>query len=598
MGDITEFRATNPEYADMSDTGLADALYAKYYTGMPRDAFDLKFLGKRSTGLAGLGNAIADRWNSDASQFQNPSAMRMVKDLIYNPIKGGAELTKDAIQRGQNLDISDPGAIEKLTGAALVPSILGGVVRTGLPRQTGTLGIGGGRMMPVPERMTDSAAKIINSALDKDALAISAIADAGGAASRAGAGTVAPLDLGGKNLTDLAGVLHRSGGAAGETIDRALAARAEGQGDRLAQGVTRHLADPNIAYKTADDLFQASVAESGPAYKSAYAHQLDTAHPRYQDIEFLLTTDAGQKALVEAKSLLANEARRGAPPPPAIVKDPVTNKWGFATKPDTEALDTTMRAMQDVIEKNKTVADLGKPARMTSVGASVHGVHKDMRSALFELNPKFQQARQQFATKADLREAINAGLRSLNKPAEEIAADMAKMSPQIAEHYRIGVARALRGKIERPDGVDVDRTRGMLSPDFERKLSAIFPNDQLMRPGGQGFDHTRALLQYERLQATQKNKIARGSQTADRVGSDARALGEGVGEALGMAKEIAANPITGTLRHAFDWYVKHRYGLNDPKVAADVAKMLVQRVDDPAAFQALITRLEKQKRGL
>jgi hypothetical protein len=39
---LVEFRRTYPEYEDMSDTGLADALYKKFYSDMPRREFNAK----------------------------------------------------------------------------------------------------------------------------------------------------------------------------------------------------------------------------------------------------------------------------------------------------------------------------------------------------------------------------------------------------------------------------------------------------------------------------------------------------------------------------------------------------------------------------
>lgn len=44
---IVEFREKHPQYEDMSDEQLAEALYKKYYSDMSREAFDEKFLAKQ-----------------------------------------------------------------------------------------------------------------------------------------------------------------------------------------------------------------------------------------------------------------------------------------------------------------------------------------------------------------------------------------------------------------------------------------------------------------------------------------------------------------------------------------------------------------------
>jgi len=42
MATIAEIRAQYPQYSDMSDTALADALYKKFYSDLPRADFDAK----------------------------------------------------------------------------------------------------------------------------------------------------------------------------------------------------------------------------------------------------------------------------------------------------------------------------------------------------------------------------------------------------------------------------------------------------------------------------------------------------------------------------------------------------------------------------
>jgi hypothetical protein len=42
MSGLDDFRSQNPAYANVPDEQLADALYKKYYSAMPRDQFDTK----------------------------------------------------------------------------------------------------------------------------------------------------------------------------------------------------------------------------------------------------------------------------------------------------------------------------------------------------------------------------------------------------------------------------------------------------------------------------------------------------------------------------------------------------------------------------
>ena len=42
MATLAEIRQQYPQYQDMSDAALADALYRKFYSDMPRAEFDAK----------------------------------------------------------------------------------------------------------------------------------------------------------------------------------------------------------------------------------------------------------------------------------------------------------------------------------------------------------------------------------------------------------------------------------------------------------------------------------------------------------------------------------------------------------------------------
>jgi len=48
---IQQFRAKYPQYNALSDTDLANKLYAKYYSRIPKDEFDTKFLGAPKTSI-------------------------------------------------------------------------------------------------------------------------------------------------------------------------------------------------------------------------------------------------------------------------------------------------------------------------------------------------------------------------------------------------------------------------------------------------------------------------------------------------------------------------------------------------------------------
>lgn len=107
MPTIAEVRQQYPDYADMSDNALADALHSKFYSDMPKDAFYSK---------VGLGTTKA----------QSPSA---ISDIIK----------------------SAPGAVVKtVTGLAGMPGDIGSLLNRGIDYAAGKMGL------PIPPANYDA----------------------------------------------------------------------------------------------------------------------------------------------------------------------------------------------------------------------------------------------------------------------------------------------------------------------------------------------------------------------------------------------------------------------------------------------------------
>lgn len=52
------------------------------------------------------------------------------------------------------------------------------------------------------------------------------------------------------------------------------------------------------------------------------------------------------------------------------------------------------------------------------------------------------------------------------------------------------------------------------------------------------------------------------------------------------------------LGRGVDWYVTHKLGLNDPKVAAEVANLLTTAIRDPKEFAQAMKRIDLEYRQL
>jgi hypothetical protein len=120
--DIKEFRQQHPEYDDMSDRALADALHRKHYSDMPKAQFDSKFLGGPSMEQG------PPKWKRSVSDAAH-TVLPAVGGTVGSIIGGGAGAT------GGTIAAPGPGTI---AGVA-VGAPAGGALGYGIGKQTARL---------------------------------------------------------------------------------------------------------------------------------------------------------------------------------------------------------------------------------------------------------------------------------------------------------------------------------------------------------------------------------------------------------------------------------------------------------------------------
>jgi hypothetical protein len=115
---ITEFRSQHPEYNDMSDVQLTQALHNKFYSDMPYESFSQKF-GVSSEKKSGLGDTLKDVAKTGIAAALVPFSPALAADLIPNNVKTGfkqgikrfAQGPKQlALEAGEKLDLVPQGS--------------------------------------------------------------------------------------------------------------------------------------------------------------------------------------------------------------------------------------------------------------------------------------------------------------------------------------------------------------------------------------------------------------------------------------------------------------------------------------------------------
>lgn len=502
---------------------------------------------------------------------QDASVMPGLRREDYTDVPGTAQPSDPLVRDATNI-----------AAGTLTPSA-GRLVGT---TEAGVLGEGGGRITAKPDSiMPDRAARLIAKKFVEDKIAPADVAQAALDQAKVGATGTLPLDLGGDSVRRLAGSTYRTGKEAGQTIATRLDERAAGQGERLGQTLTETLADPNLAYKTADDIYSARAAEAKKAYEPAYKVQLNQVSPQYSEIMSDLATPAGQAAMKKADEIIANKEGSAKSKPFTVNED---GSISFAKPPDTQTLHAVLRGFDDVIDANKVDAGFGRQ-KLTQVGGAVQDLKERIRSNLGDLNPLFAKAQQRYADQSTLRSAIDAGMDALGKPGEVVAAEIAKLPDAAKDMYRLGFARSVQRAKLNSDG---DVTRGLLKPEFLKTMQAVYPD-------AASFEQAQNHILAEQRQMRNRYQVTGNSATAMRGADDANAgVAGAIGNVVDYGKSAASGGVVGVVKTAagkgLDWYVNNKLGLNDPKLAAEVADMLTTRISDPQKFGAVMRRVNDE----
>ena len=97
MATLAEIRQKNPQYGDMTDQQLADGLYGKYYSDIPRAEFDAK-IGMAPQGIV------------QAEPVPTPSGAPPVAQAAATPAAAsGASLAEQLAARRTQEDDPVPG---------------------------------------------------------------------------------------------------------------------------------------------------------------------------------------------------------------------------------------------------------------------------------------------------------------------------------------------------------------------------------------------------------------------------------------------------------------------------------------------------------
>jgi len=152
-----------------------------------------------------------------------------------------------------------------------------------------------------PKRAAEIARNVISDALTADNISPNLAGQVVSEANSRGV-PLALMDVG-PNTRGLASSLARKPGASRTMLTDATGPRQYSAGERIRGAVSRDLGPINNTFNESDALIQGARAKAAPLYDKAYSADL----PSSDEIDAILATPAGKKALSRAMAIAANE---------------------------------------------------------------------------------------------------------------------------------------------------------------------------------------------------------------------------------------------------------------------------------------------------
>lgn len=344
-------------------------------------------------------------------------------------------------------------------------------------------------------------------------------------------------DLGGENVKALAGKISRLPGQGREIIAKALNDRDLDAGLRLATDVNTGIKSGS-SHVAAKALSEARAAQAAPLYEEAFKHKgnQNIASP---EIDGILATPAGTKALKQAATKMQNDMTLAGKPDPELLEQAkeagqyIPFKGGVASGLKLRTLDYVKRSLDDQIGaafragendearilsglKKKLVSALdaadstATPARAALPGKVGQRAGSPAKDAV---PGAYQRARAAYSGASQSMEALEAGQKFLSQSPEEIVDHVAGLSDGDKEFFKMGAAATLRARVAKAGPGGDESSKVMNSAYTQQQLRPLFGSDQ-------EFNNFINAVKAEKTMFDTRRQVLGGPDTARRIAED------------------------------------------------------------------------------
>lgn len=479
-----------------------------------------------------------------AGVVANPGTLAKLGRFAGGVVRGGAEgaAVGAAQAAGHDTDIGQ-GAATGLAFGAAVPAALG-IGKT----------VGGAVLKPVADavraRVNPSGygAGKIAERLNNAGMTVEQ------ASNRAAREGLSLADVGGSSTRDLLRTTTNIPGPARSRVASQLALRQLGQGDRLKNVVGKTLADPDGYLAAKDEIANTAKRLAAPLFREAEKTPIHFT----KELEGIINTPAGRRALAKAEELAANEQ---VPFKQMFVNIADDGTATFKRVPDQRAWQYIKTALDDMVDAETDSIT----KKVTNEGRIINNLKNRLLEQLDAQNPVYGKARKIWGGQQSLDKALEFGRGAMAQSPESVRRGLAAMGPAEKEAARAGAAEWIRNSIDQAGFTNNAILKFFSNRQQVKNLRALFDNDAQFKTFRQAiFAEAKKRSTYDAV---------RGNSTTARQMADMFETG-GAAEGFNTAKTAVTQGIVPAALQFVGSRLRMLGGLT-PQVADNIAKRLM-----------------------
>jgi hypothetical protein len=390
------------------------------------------------------------------------------------------------------------------------------------------------------------------------------------ASNRAAKDSLPLADVGGQSTRDLLRTTTNIPGKARDRVATQLALRQMGQGDRLKNVVGQTLADPDGYLAAKEEIASTAKRLAAPLYREAEKIPIHFT----KELEGIINTPAGRRALANAEELAANEQ---IPFKQMFVNIADDGTATFKRVPDQRAWQYIKTALDDMVSAETDSIT----KKVSNQGRIINNLKNRMLEELDAQNPVYAQARKAWGGQQSLDKALEFGRNAMTMSPEAVRREISKFGGPEKEAARAGVAEWIRGRIDGAGFTNNAILRFFSNRQQVKNLRALFDNKEQFKTFRQAiFAEARRRSTYDAV---------RGNSTTARQMADMFETGS-MQEGFNTAKTAATQGMIPAALQFIGSRLRMLGGLT-PQVADDISWKLMNTSPE---VQARIAREVQQ----